>query len=1258
MENMPTPFGKSADFLRSGGEMGARIRSFDWASHPLGPIEGWPQSLKIVIRIMLTSRYAMWMGWGPEFYFFCNDAYLPTVGIKESWVLGASARKVWEEIWPDIGPRAESVVNTGQATWDESLLLFLERSGYTEETYHTFSYSPVPDDDGLINGMLCVVTEDTERVIGERRLAMLRNLASDLAMTKTEEELFDAVCHRLGEYTKDLPFALVYLFEDGAMQARLACSHGAQSGEAIAASILTVDDENSVWPAREILRQTGPVIVNNLAERFDAIPAAPWDIPARQAVLMPIAQQGQQRPAGFLVAGINPYRPFDAAYRGFIDLLAGQIAAGLSNARAYEAERKRAEALAEIDRVKTTFFSNVSHEFRTPLTLMLGPLDDILAKSDGHLHSEIRELLTVVRRNGQRLLKLVNTLLDFSRIEAGRVQAVYEPQDITAYTAELASVFQSATEKAGMRLVIDCPPLPEPVFVDRDMWEKIVLNLISNAFKYTLEGEIRVSIRAEEGSAILCIQDTGIGIPQKELPNLFNRFYRVEGAGGRTHEGTGIGLALVLEFVKLHGGTVGVESIQGKGSTFTVSIPFGQQHLPPDRIASAPRLASTASGSNPFVEEAFRWLPASDIEDEILSVSGRQSSNTADSPVNGDKKSKLVLADDNADMRDYVRRLLAADYEVIAVADGQQALQAALAHQPDLVLTDVMMPNLDGFGLLKALREKPQTALIPVILLSARAGEEARVEGLQAGADDYLIKPFSARELLARVSGILTLAKARREAMRREEELKAETASILENINDGFVALDWDFRINYANPQAEQITGLRREEIIGKNHWELFPASLGTIVEKELRRAMTERIPVKFENYYEPSKQWFEVDAYPTRDGGMAIYFRDITDRKLAMEALQEADRRKDEFLATLAHELRNPLAPIRTGLQVLRLAEAAPEVAQQARGMMERQLQQMVRLIDDLLDVSRISRGKIELRKERVNLSEVLQNAIETSRPLVEAADHKLTVNLPPEQVFVEADLTRLAQVFANLLNNAAKYTNRGGNICLTARRMEGEVVVSVIDDGIGIPRSMLSQVFEMFAQVDRSLEKSHGGLGIGLSITKRLVEMHGGRVEVNSDGHGAGSEFVVCLPVIPSPAQTLEPNLETTSAPPASRRILVADDNEDSAGAMAMMLKLLGNEVRTATDGLEAIQLAESFRPELILLDIGMPEMNGYDACRYIRKLPWGDDVVIAALTGWGQEEDKRRSEEAGFDHHLVKPIGPDELEKLLETLPAPPG
>jgi PAS domain S-box-containing protein len=378
-------------------------------------------------------------------------------------------------------------------------------------------------------------------------------------------------------------------------------------------------------------------------------------------------------------------------------------------------------------------------------------------------------------------------------------------------------------------------------------------------------------------------------------------------------------------------------------------------------------------------------------------------------------------------------------------------------------------------------------------------------------------------------------------------------------------------------------------------------------------------------------------------------------ERLRLVRELKDNDRRKDEFLATLAHELRNPLAPLRNGLQILRLAEDNPDTVEQARAMMDRQVQQMVRLIDDLLDLSRISQGKIDLRKERVNLSVILENAIEISRPLIEQSGHRFTCNLPLEPVFVDADVTRLAQVFANLLNNAAKYTRKEGRIQLNVRQQGSEVVVSVKDNGIGIPVFMLTKVFEMFIQVNPS-GVSQDGLGIGLSIARRLVEMHGGTIEAHSEGNGAGSEFIVRLPtLLPATARRQAPNAESEKdKASAGWRILVADDNEDSAASMAILMKMLGNDVRTASDGLSAVKEAALFRPDVILMDIGMPEMDGYEACRHIREQPWGREIVIIALTGWGQEEDRRQSQEAGFTHHLVKPVDLSALERLLAQLP----
>src|SRR5581483_1696941 len=332
-------------FIAGDGEMARRIRAFDWRSHPLGTPEQWPQSLRIAIQIMLTSRYAMWLGWGKEFYFFCNDAYLPTVGLKRDWVLGASARKVWAEIWPDIGPRAESVIRTGEATWDEGLLLFLERSGFAEETYHTFSYSPVANDDGSIGGMLCVVTEETERVIGARRLATLRDLAAGLDDTRTEADLFAAVRLHLSRHARDIPFAFVYLFGDKLAAAELVCAHPPDAAAAVAPHTIQLEQSDSIWPAKEMLFHPIPRVMRDLRARFETLPRGPWKDSPGLAMVVPLTQQGQDQPAGFFVAGLNPYRPLDSAYESFIDLLGDQIAAALSNVRAYEQERRRAEAL-------------------------------------------------------------------------------------------------------------------------------------------------------------------------------------------------------------------------------------------------------------------------------------------------------------------------------------------------------------------------------------------------------------------------------------------------------------------------------------------------------------------------------------------------------------------------------------------------------------------------------------------------------------------------------------------------------------------------------------------------------------------------------------------------------------------------------------------------------------------------------------------------------------------------------------------------
>jgi PAS domain S-box-containing protein len=909
------------DFLAGVGEMGALMRAKNWADTPLGPAEAWPQSLKTVVRILLTSRYQMWMGWGDKLTFFYNDAYRPTLGVKHAWALGSSARDVWREIWPDIGPRIEHVLKNGEATWDEGLLLFLERSGYAEETYHTFSYSPLADDNGAVVGMLCVVMEETERIIGERRLFTLREVAADITGKQRPTEVLAAVGRQLGANLKDLPFTLTYLFDSGGI-ARLACATGVSSRHPIAPPAIDPASTDPWWPVNDVLTQRTSLTVGVREPLFGRAPRGDWDKPPREVVIAPIARQGQDAPAGFVVAGANPYRPLDAAYLGFIDLVAGQIASGLANANVYEEERRRAEALAEIDRAKTTFFSNVSHEFRTPLTLMLGPLEDVLAKPDTSLLSDHRSQVGVAHRNGIRLLKLVNTLLDFSRIEAGRVQAKFEPVDLTALTAELASNFHSAVEKAGLRLVVGGSMLPQPIYVDRDMWERVVLNLISNAFKFTCEGEITVVTGpSPDGTcAEVTVSDTGTGIPAEELPHLFERFRRVDNARGRSIEGSGIGLALVQELVKLHGGTIRVASQVGQGTAFTVAIPFGTAHLPAERVGRSQLPAAANVRAQAYIDEALGWLfDGAGESDALPPPTSQDVEDVAAVPGAGNRL--ILLADDNADMRNYVQRLLrTAGYRVVAVTDGEEALAAARQVKPDLVLSDVMMPKVDGFGLLSALRTDSFLRDTPVLLLSARAGEEAKIEGLSAGADDYLTKPFSARELLARVRANLDMAVLRREAVRVENELrlqaqmaKERAESILASINDGFMALDQHWGFTYINAAAERMIDRAGADLIGKNYWQEYPASVGTTLETHYRRAMVDRTSVAFEHFDAVWRRWFDIRAYPARDGGLSIYFQDITERKRAEDALRHINETLELQVAERTAELRSKEARLRT---------------------------------------------------------------------------------------------------------------------------------------------------------------------------------------------------------------------------------------------------------------------------------------------------------------------------------------------------------
>ncbi|WP_437508045.1 ATP-binding response regulator [Sorangium sp. So ce1099] len=1122
-DGTPTDRADARAVLAGGGEMGERMRAFDWSSTPLGPVSSWPQSLKTCVRIILTSRQPMFVWWGDSLINLYNDAYKSIVGGKHPVALGQPASVVWREIWDQVGPRAASAMRRDEGTYDEALLLIMERHGYEEETYYTFSYSPVPNDQGGTGGIICANTDDTRRIIGERQLALLRDLAAQTANARTWEEVCTRSALALATDAKDLPFALLYILDADRRRVQLAGAAGFERGHAAAPESIALA-EASPWPLAELLREHDVCREIELPADAGALPTGGWPRPPARAAALSLTPPGESGRAGVLIVGLNPLRLFDDNYRGFLRLVAGQISASIANAQAYEEEKRRAEALAELDRAKTTFFSNVSHEFRTPLTLMLGPLEDALASSRGSLSGADLE---TAYRNAVRLLKLVNVLLDFSRIEAGRIQASYEPTDLSALTADLASAFRSAMERAGLAFEVDCPPLPEPIYVDHDMWEKIVLNLLSNALKFTFEGTIALSLRAHGDRVDLTVRDTGTGIPEQELAHLFRRFHRVQGARSRTHEGSGIGLALVHELVRLHGGAIHVASKVSEGTTFTISLPRGTAHLPQDRVNARRTLVSTATGAAPYVHEALRWLPDAEAgEDVHVAPAGLTS--PADAAIEAVPAARILLADDNADMRDYVGRVLRERWTVEAVADGAAALDSARANPPDLVLTDVMMPNLDGFGLLRALRGDERTRSVPVIMLSARAGEESRVEGLEAGADDYLAKPFSARELVARVATHLQIARLRAAAEREREKLHDLFMQAPIPIA---VFVGPEHRYEVANPPYCEMVG--RPEIVGKNVRDVFPELGEHEVIATLDRALRSGQPLRITELHIPiqrggvaSDAFFNYVAQPIRDpsgavtGVMVVAF-EVTDQVLARRHIEQLSQHREELIAALAktnqeldqfayvasHDLKAPLRGIANLSEWIeeslegKLEDETQEHIQLLRGRVRR----LETLIDGILHYSRA--GRVRGDAVSVDTGQLLAEVVELLSPPPEAR-----VEIAPGMPTLVAERVPMQQVFQNLISNALKHARRGDPRVEVACTDAGEFhEFAVKDNGPGIAPEYHDRIWGLFQTLE-SRDKVEG-TGIGLTVVKKIVESRGGRVWVSSHP-GAGATFFVRWP------------------------------------------------------------------------------------------------------------------------------------------------
>jgi len=1048
--------------------LGQRIREYDWASTSLGPVESWPQSLRTCVRIMLSSRQPIWIGWGKELIKLYNDPYIAIVGGKHPWALGQPASVVWREIWPDIGPMLQTVMEKDEGTYVESQLLIMERNGYPEETYYTFSYTPIPGDNGGTAGMICANTDDTERIISQRQLRTLSDLGTRLADSGNYAEAVDRTIRTLAGNAHDFPFVLFYtvalgsatlthstdlgpaeaavagmidLFEDPALPATDVDGGSGEPGFLRASDELGLSDHPGIPAGASLLSRAfhrarvtrEMVVIEGLQERMGPLPSGPWEVSPDRAVVLPMYPAGDKEPYGFWVMGVNPYRLPDEKYFAFLSLVGDQVATSFADIHVLDVERRKAEALAEIDRAKTTFFSNISHEFRTPLTLLLSPLEELLADgadARGGMNDEasmetVRYRLGVAYRNALRMQKLVNTLLEFSRIEAGRLEGQFRRVDIAALTMDLASSFRSAIEKAGMQLHVGARPIQGEVYVDVELWERIILNLVSNAFKYSQEGTISVEVRQEGMEVQVSVTDDGVGIAADQQERIFDRFHRIETPSGRSQEGTGIGLAMVRELVRLHQGTIGVTSAVGVGSTFTVRIPVGMGHLPADRIVAERKDTRKLRHAEAFVQEAMMWLgdgPGSgDGIEEGESAEGITVGSSAEGAMDeaGRRRYKVLLADDNADMREYVERLLSRQFTVITAVDGEDAFAKMMVHRPDLLLSDAMMPRLDGFQLLRLVRQSKELQATPVILLSARAGEEAKVEGLEAGADDYLIKPFAARELLARVDANIRIAKERSAAMKEYAE------------------------------KLEQAVRRRTQELRTLNH------------------------------------------------------------------SLERSNEDLQQFAHVASHDLKEPVRKIRTfsGRLLEEYSGHLPPEAQVFLKKIQQATARMYAMIDGVLNYSVINGseqpiGEVDLNAVIDQIEGDLELAIRERNATIRRSE------LPR----IEGAPVLIYQLFYNLLNNSLKFAKSGDNLLVTieSRLAEGAgkrfAELTITDNGIGFDPGHADRIFETFVRLNS--KDRYEGTGLGLSLCKKIVERHHGTIAATGVLNG-GASFVIRLPL-----------------------------------------------------------------------------------------------------------------------------------------------
>ncbi len=1104
--------------------MGYLLRTHDWTHTEVGPMSRWSDEFETALGICLLTQSPVVMYWGRTFEVFYNDAAISLFGPKHPQAsLARPCREVFSEVWDALGPIIEGVIGSRRPHVIDKQLFLIRRQTAQQEIYIDATYTPVLTPDGRLVGIHLTCLEKTENVIASRRTQLLQACALAAADAPHAQGAYRACMACIGEAPLDLPVALLYVTSPDKREVELIATTGVAIDDVLGPRLIPLCEppggQAPPWPFASVAATRRTATVFNLKERVRRLPRVLEALAPDRAVIMSLGAESEiDMPVAFLVVATSPLQPVDENYTGFLSLLAGVMGSAAASAEALATERQRADALADLDRAKTTFFNNVSHEFRTPLTLMLGPTEQALQSAERSLHGQELE---VVHRNQLRLLKLVNSLLDFSAREARHTTVHYQLTDLAAFTKGIAGAFEHAMKEADLRLLIDCPPLPTPVCVDRDMWEKIILNLLSNAYKYTQQGEVHVSLRQTDGVLHLLVRDTGQGIPEADAPKVFDRFHRVGGAQSRTHEGTGIGLALVREFARLHAGEVEVRSTIGAGSTFHVWLPV---RLSADEkvYGHMPSVAEPMHTQS-YLAEAAHWnLPIEGLS-EVQAAGASEGAR----PI-------ILLADDNLDMREYITRLLQTHYDVTSVGDGQAALDAIRRRRPNLVLTDVMMPNINGLELLRLLRSDQALQAIPVILLTAQAGEDSRVSGFDLRADEYLVKPFSARELLARIASQLRMVEIRQQCSAQQAQLlalaqqEAWLKTLLDVIPSPLFWVDQQSGTiklcNAAGFTLARLLGTSEQLALGLQHTFTLVDRQGASLTEAAHPFAIARTGGTFEGVETKMRSPngpmdFLVDAQPIAAGTsdtptVLVCLREVTNMVQAKERLASLVDARDEFLALASHELRTPLTSLMLQTQLaLRKAAVRPLAPEKMVSLLHLTLAQLNRLnalVDDMLDIGRIDGGKLLLRREHFELGSIVQEVVERLRDDLERSVPSLKLEI---QAAVQGhwDQFRIEQVVTNLLTNAARY-GAGSPVRVLVGMQGHSAVVTVQDEGPGIAQEDADRIFERF---ERAVNRNEvNGLGLGLFISRQIIHAHGGRLWLEKT-KTTGATFVFELPM-----------------------------------------------------------------------------------------------------------------------------------------------